>query len=229
MLQAAKDCFRRWQVTRRLTCAPLTVNTLTAGERSGVWTVCPDLLNRDSIIYSFGVGDNIAWDLAMIDGFGLTVHAFDPTPTSVKWLAEQGLPSNFHFHPIGLAGHDGVMNFALPGRGSRSNFRPAWLLGDRKSNIVAAPVGRLESLMSRLGHDHLDVLKLDIEGCEYAALTDILAHPIPVKQLLIEFHHHFRGIGIKRTEQIIRALQAAGFRHFHISGRGLEMSFVRDP
>jgi hypothetical protein len=60
------------------------------------------------------------------------------------------------------------------------------------------------------------------------ALEDFLTNPVPVKQLLIEFHHHFRGIGIARTEQIVRRLQALGYKIFHISQRGLEMSLVHD-
>ena len=30
------------------------------------------------MVYSFGVGQDISWDLAMIERFGVTVHAFDP-------------------------------------------------------------------------------------------------------------------------------------------------------
>ena len=123
MLQAAKDRFRRWQLKRRRIAPQISLGRFTSGERSGVWTVCPDFLNKESIVYSFGVGDNLAWDLAMIDRFGLTIHAFDPTPASVEWVSKQELPPTFHFHPIGLAGHDGTLNFKLPRRGSRFNFR----------------------------------------------------------------------------------------------------------
>jgi hypothetical protein len=94
------------------------------------------------------------------------------------------------------------------------------------TTVVEAPVRRLSTLMRQLGHERIDVLKLDIEGGEYAALEDLLAGEIVVPQILVEFHHHFPGIGVARTEQAIRALRKAGYRIFHRSPRGLEFSFL---
>jgi FkbM family methyltransferase len=226
MLRAIKNYFRRRQLTRRGIVCQRTLATLTSGDRSGVWTVWPDLLGRHSVVYSFGVGDNLAWDLAMTARFGMTLHAFDPTPASAAWVASQSLPSGLFFHPTGLAGHDGMLRLALPCRGSRFNFRPVAQSPQPQGNIVEVPVSRLATHLELLGHDHLDVLKLDIEGGEYAALDDLLASHIPVHQILVEFHHHFPGIGIARTERAVKALADAGYEIFHISDRGLEMSFV---
>ncbi|GIS18490.1 MAG: hypothetical protein CM15mP120_04060 [Pseudomonadota bacterium] len=49
--------------------------------------------------------------------------------------------------------------------------------------------------MRDLGHDHLDVLKMDIEGAEYAVLDDMLQSNILPDQLLVEFHHGKRKKG----------------------------------
>jgi FkbM family methyltransferase len=226
MFRAIKTGFRRWQLARRGIVSQLTVNTFTAGARSGVWTVCPDFLAPDSVVYSVGVGDNIAWELALMDRFGLTVHAFDPTPASVAWIAHRELPPRFRFHPLGLAGHDGTLHFAAPRRGSPFNYRPMANSLAPGRNMTEAPVCRLTTLLRQLGHDHLDLLKMDIEGGEYAVLDDLLASSVPVRQLLVEFHHHLPGIGIARTEQAVRALEQAGYRIFHISDRSLEFSFL---
>ena len=226
MFRALKNYLRRRQLTRCGIRPQLTLDTFTAGDRSGVWSVCPDRLNRASVVYSFGVGDNLAWDLALVDRFGLTVHAFDPTPASVAWVARQSLPPGLVFHALGLAGHDGTLEFVLPRRGSRFNFRPRPQRSAAMAATVEAPVRRLATLMRQLGHDHLDVLKMDIEGGEYAALEDLLTSRIPVRQLLVEFHHHFPGVGLERTALIVRALERAGYRIFHISDRGLELSFL---
>jgi hypothetical protein len=67
---------------------------------------------------------------------------------------------------------------------------------------------------------------MDIEGGEYLAIEDLLASRLPVPQLLVEFHHHFPGIGLRATQRAVAALQEAGYRIFHISQRGLEISFV---
>jgi FkbM family methyltransferase len=227
VFQRFKNYLRRRRLQTSGIRPAIAFDMFTAGARSGVWSVWPAPLRRDSVVYSFGVGDNLAWDLALVERFGLTVHAFDPTPASVAWVARQALPPGLVFHPIGLAAHDGMLPFSLPSRGSRFNFRP---LADARSasNQVEAPVRRLRTLMRELGHERLDVLKMDIEGGEYAAIEDLLANPVNIGQLLIEFHHHFPGIGLPRTVAAIHALERAGYRIFHISERGLEFSFVHE-
>jgi FkbM family methyltransferase len=203
----------------------MKLDTFTAGSRSGVWTVCPDLLNQDSLVYAVGVGDNVSWDVALLERFHLTVHAFDPTPASIAWVASQSLPPGFFFHPVGLAGRDGTLRVAGPRRGNKFNCRPL-PSSEPDPTGFRVPVGRLATLMRRLGHERIDVLKMDIEGGEYEVLDDLLAGPIRVPQLLVEFHHHFPGVGIARTERAVRALKEAGYRIFHISERGLEISFL---
>lgn len=224
MFRLIKDWYRRGLATRHGVVADLQADTFTAGERSGVWTVIPHGLGPDSVVYSFGVGDNLAWELAMIDCFGLTVHAFDPTPASVAWVARQPLPEPLRFHPVGLAGHDGALRFDLPRRGSRFNFRPS---AAGASTSIEAPVARLSTLRSQLGHARIDVLKMDIEGGEYDAIDDLLACGVLPRQLLVEFHHHFPGVGVEKTGRAVHALRRAGYRIFHVSARGLEVSFLR--
>ena len=198
--------------------------TFRAGARSGVWTVCEHGLGPDSIVYSVGVGDNVAWDLAMIERFGVTVHAFDPTPASVRWVARQALPAGFCFHPVGLANRDGVARFRAPRRRDGFNFTPA---GPSDPGTVSAPVRRLSTLMAELGHGRVDILKMDIEGGEYEVLADMLATRLDVRQVLVEFHHNLRAIPFARTAAALQALGAAGYRLFHVSERGLELSFRR--
>ena len=47
------------------------------GARSGVWSIVPEVLTPASVVYSAGVGNNIAWDLEMIERHGVELHAFD--------------------------------------------------------------------------------------------------------------------------------------------------------
>jgi hypothetical protein len=82
--------------------------------------------------------------------------------------------------------------------------------------------------MLELGHDQIDLLKLDIEGAEYEVIDDLVASQIPIGQLLVEFHYRFEGIGPDRTRRAVRALNEAGFRSFHVSAIGEEYSFIRD-
>jgi len=72
-------------------------------------------------------------------------------------------------------------------------------------------------------------LKMDIEGAEYGVLPDMLAQRIQVKQLLVEFHHRWPHIGVAKTKQAIRALNAAGYRIFSVSPGGEEYGFLMLP
>jgi hypothetical protein len=78
-----------------------------------------------------------------------------------------------------------------------------------------------------LGHQHLDVVKLDIEGGEYEVIADLLAAGPPVVQLLVEFHHGQHGIPFARTAAALASLRAVGYRILHTSHRGLEFTLVR--
>jgi FkbM family methyltransferase len=223
-----KFASRRRQLSRHKIVLQTTVPVFRAGTRSGIWTVCPRNLNQESVVYSFGVGDNIAWELALIQQFGLTVHAFDPTPASVAWIARQNLPKTFRFYPIGVGVRDGTESFFLPRRGSRFNYQPL-LDGEpaRAEQTFDLPVQRLATIMAESGHENIDVLKMDIEGAEYEVLDDLLASGIAPKQLLVEFHHHFPGVGLRATREAVSSLNKAGYSIFDISERGLEFSFLR--
>src|SRR6185369_4693663 len=73
-------------------------NKITLGSPRAQWSVCPDQLTCESIVYSVGVGTDVSFDLELIGRFGLRVHAFDPTPRSIEWIRKQVLPSEFEFH-----------------------------------------------------------------------------------------------------------------------------------
>src|SRR5262245_55558008 len=55
------------------------------GSIYGGWWVRPERVRQDSIVYSFGIGRDITYDLGLIERFGVTVHAFDPTPICLNW------------------------------------------------------------------------------------------------------------------------------------------------
>lgn len=115
-----------------------------------------------TVVYSFGVGDNLAWDIAMVEEFGCTLHAFDPTPASIAWVNQQQLPAKLFFHPVGVAGHDGTVSLTLADSGSGMNFRPVAHSREGRCAPFAAAVRRIPTLEKE--HGPIDVLKLDIEG-----------------------------------------------------------------
>ena len=89
------------------------------------------------------------------------------------------------------------------------------------------PAYSLSTIAEKLGYQHIDLLKMDIEGAEYEVLDGLLASPIKPTQLLVEFHHRFADIGLEKTADIIKRLRDAGYKIFAISEIGREVSFLR--
>ena len=188
------------------------------------WVVDESLLNKESVIYSVGVGSNIDFDLELINSFGATVHAFDPTPRSIEWVKNQQLPKHFIFHPFGLSAENGHMDFFPPSKASSTHFSPIDRYGDT-NNVVRAPVKDIDTIASELNHKEIDLLKMDIEGAEYEVIEALPKNRVAINQILIEFHHMYKGIPISKTVDAISTLSNLGFELFNISQRTYEFSF----
>ncbi len=196
------------------------------GSGIGAWVLSPVGLSADSVVYSFGIGRDISFDLSMVHRFGCPVECFDPTPVSLEWVRRQALPAQIHVHPYGLSDHDGVMSFYPPRKARSAHFTPVPRYRTKDTTHVEASVKRLATIAGSLGHTRIDVLKVDIEGGEYAALPDMLACGIPVGQILIEFHHCYDTIPLQRTVHAVALLRRHGFQLIHISPRTYELSFL---
>jgi FkbM family methyltransferase len=188
------------------------------------WCICPEELSPSSIVYSVGVGEDISFDRELIQRFRVAVHAFDPTPRSIEWLKDQKLPAEFLFHAYGVANFDGRARFSPPS--NPDHVSHTMLQRDGGRPAIEVQVYRLSTIMNMLGHTQIDLLKMDVEGAEYAVINDLINSRIGVKQLLVEFHHRWPEIGIEKTKRAIQQLNSAGFRIFDVSPSGEEYSFV---
>jgi FkbM family methyltransferase len=196
------------------------------GNERAQWCICPAGLSSESVIYSFGVGSDISFDLELIEHFGVRVHAFDPTPRSIEWVKSQRLPARFIFHEFGVADYDGTATFHAP----ESPGYVSYSVVSRREQtgpVIEASVHRLPTIMKILGHERVDLIKMDIEGSEYAAIEDLISSRIPLGQLLVEFHHRWQELGTERSANAIRSLHRAGFKIFNVSPSGEEYSFLK--
>ena len=219
----SKQRFRRHKL-KQLGIEPVSCKTSALYGGNHGWVVDESLLNRESVIYSVGVGSNIDFDIELINSFGATVHAFDPTPRSIEWVKNQQLPKHFIFHPFGLSAENGHMDFFPPAKASSTHFSPIDRYGDT-NNIVRAPVKDIDTIASELKHKEIDLLKMDIEGAEYEVIEALPKNRVAINQILIEFHHMYKGIPISKTVDAISTLSNLGFELFNISQRTYEFSF----
>jgi FkbM family methyltransferase len=208
---------------RRLTTNALVriaeCETIFLGSGYGGWHVVPDL-DEDSIVYSAGIGDDSTFDLALIERFGCTVEGFDPTPVGrAEGEGLQERETRFRFHPWGLWDTDATIDFYAPRNPDHASFSITNLQGTE--DTVPGEVRRLRTVMENLGHGHIDLLKMDIEGAEHAVIADLLTSGVEVRQLCVEFN---QPSPFGQTFRTIRTLQVHGFRP--VSRQGWDYTFL---
>jgi FkbM family methyltransferase len=227
-IRATARRVRRWgralAGTDILYSPELRCSVVRLGNEGAAFGVQPELLSAESVVYSVGIGTNVSFDLGLLSGFVREVQAFDPTPRSLEWVAKQQLPTGLRIHPYGVSDFDGIATFAPPVREDHVSYRMAAETGP---DCVEAPVFRLTTLMRMLGHESIDLLKLDIEGGEYAVLDDVLKCGIAVRQICVEFHHRWPGVGVAKTRDAVAKLSAAGYRIFDVLPSGEEFSLLK--
>jgi FkbM family methyltransferase len=179
---------------------------VTFGFGYGAWTI-PDVLDARSNVYLAGVGKDVGFDLSLIARYGCTVHAFDPVPEAIEYArAATAFEPRFVLHEAGLWSADGALRFydhPEPGFVSRSATNMHGTAGH-----FEAPVRSVDSVMTELGHDHLDLLKLSVEGSEYEIVRDVLAKQVDVRVLCVEFA---QPAPLDRIHETLRELQRSGF------------------
>lgn len=155
------------------------------------------------VVYGVGAGTEITFEQAMAERFGCDVQVFDPTPSSRKLFGaleagrSQGA-GKLTFHPWGLG----------PVSSDPARARQLTLEG------VACEVKTLDEMTAQLKHGHIDVLKMDVEGGEFAILDDLLRRrlldKLRVNQLMIEFHTP-DAVSFADLARLVGALADAGF------------------
>lgn len=197
------------------------------GSPTAGWTVACDRLSDRSVAWCVGIGEDISFDLALHEAYGMPIDAFDPTPRSLAWVRGQPLPAGYRVHPYGLADRDGQVSFRPPA--DPMHVSHAMIAdGVADSVSVVGEVRRLGTLAAMLGQSRIDLLKMDIEGAEYGVIEDLAGQPLLPGQLLVEFHHRFPSVGIGRTRAAVATLRSLGYRLFHVSPNGEEYAFLLD-
>jgi len=205
----------------------IKINYKWYGNNYGGFNICPELLTGNSIVYSFGIGEDISFDINVIENHNCKVYGFDPTPKSIEWVKGYYIPTNFIFFEYGISNKNEIVEFYLP-INKESDISGSLILHKDLSinDIVIVPMKTISTIIYELGHTHIDVLKMDIEGAEYNVIENILETNISITQILIEFHGYFTENGKNKTKQAVKKLKKNGFEIFAVSETLNEISFI---
>jgi FkbM family methyltransferase len=166
------------------------------------------------LVYDFGIRDMPTFGKIMAETFGCEVHAFDPSPVSAKWWKSdrakelRELP-NYHFHDNGAGGIDGELELNEYDWGQVSIIKfPSHMVDCEDNDDIDCKrkytgnqktfnlkVKTLPTIIKELGHEgrKIDILKVDVEGSEYAFMENIFDHtggcPDFIEQVTLEWHH----------------------------------------
>jgi FkbM family methyltransferase len=191
------------------------------GSDYGGYVVPIGVVGPDPTCYSCGVGEDVTFDLALIARTNARVYAFDPTPRAVSYARSvEAREKRFTFMPIGIWSEDATMRFFSPIDETHVSHSIDNL--QRTTEYFDANCRSLPSIMSELGHETIDLLKLDVEGAEYDILASVVDGQVDVRTVCAEFHV---ASSIGAMIAAVRKFVAAGFTPVHV--KHLNVTFVR--
>ena len=201
------------------------------GTKYGRWAIDPSHLDAQTRIVCFGLGDDVSFELALIEQFGCHIHGYDPTPQALEYLRSWAQSPRLSIHAVALAVYDGTLAFRHPpaGGSDRVNASAVADYGGHDIEAIDVPCLTLASVKKSLGWDRIDVLKIDIEGSEYGVIDQAAREGWldEVQQLLVEFHHFLPGLSVSQTAMAVTTLKESGFRIGWIGRTNHEYLFVR--
>ena len=191
------------------------------GSDYGGWWVPADLLDKYSICYLAGVGEDTTFDEGLIERFGCDVWAFDPTPRAIAHAAT--VTNRGSTSPTsGCGASPTTMQFYAPADPNHVSHSIANL--QETDDYFEAPVrdGVRGDAQAR-AHDEIDLLKLDIEGAEGPVLERMLDDGITPRVLCIELD------AVEppwRSLALLRRLHEAGYEVNHVEDRNYTLTLT---
>jgi hypothetical protein len=132
------------------------------GTRYGGWSIPSELLNAGSICYCVGCGEDITFDLGLIEQFQCEVFAYDPTPRAVEHVkAHAGDVARYHFSAVGLWDKTERLKFYAPSNPTHVSHSLLNLQNTR--DYIEVPVERLSAIMARNQHSHIAILCVEFD------------------------------------------------------------------
>tara|TARA_Y100000816_G_C26077478_1_gene567369 strand:- start:622 stop:1491 length:870 start_codon:yes stop_codon:yes gene_type:complete len=200
------------------------------------------LLNNSSIIYSFGVGENLNFEKKVSDLYDCKVYCFDPTSLAINFIKNEKFnKNNIFFEPYGIWIEDGKVKFYEQEINQDGNTGGSITNLFETENYTLLDCYKLSTLMKKNNHSKIDVIKLDIEGACIEVMNNFLKDNILPNQIVAEFEYSETDnidekdfvIWSNKVKKIITHLREKDFkcynlpRYSHIPYSTIEVLFVK--
>jgi len=184
------------------------------GTDYGGWLLDLDLVPDGSTIISAGVGEDISFDLGLIERRACRIIGIDPTVKSHNYIESMSLPSDFILikKALGIVNGDIIKFFKNKNPHHVSESVLSTHSSVNNFDYYLAETVSMQSLFDT--YRNISVIKLDIEGSEYEVLKSIDNIPDSVCQICVEFHHFCTDKTIEETREIIDILGNHGFVNY---------------
>jgi len=181
------------------------------------------LIDDTWVCYCVGAGGDVSFDLALIERHGATVRSIEPV---AEYVDEARRPAGgrdrFSAYQAAIASAEGPLRMQVThDPGSRSLSAAGLYDPDR---YVEAPGRRLESVMVELGDDHIDLLKLDIEGSEHDVVPTLDLRALGVRIFATQLHH---TASVGAAPSLIELVRAQGYEAVAVRPV-LKITFLRE-
>lgn len=197
------------------------------GSEYGGFLVDTSIIDKSTNVLSFGVGEDISFDLEIASLGVAKVFLFDPTPKSIKFINSQTLPKNFIFTDIGISAKNEFVDFFLPKNANHVSGSTTLHKNVDKGKSVNVELKKLSTILQEKSIEEIGVLKMDIEGAEYDVIENILSENIFPKQLCVEFHNEFHLDGDAKFKKIVSLLTSNNYAVAGISKTQREYLFIK--
>jgi FkbM family methyltransferase len=214
-------------------------STIKIGSPYGGWIIPEKFLNKDSVVYCAGAGEDISFDMGVANTFGCKVYIFDPTPRSEEHFKKaiksiqtnqfEEIPAELRtyysipekvvnlldFHLLGLWDKAEVLRFYSPKNKNHVSHSIDNL--QETDDYFEAKVQDLRAIMKDLNHQKLDLLKVDIEGAEFEVIDFMIQNAIFPKVFCVEFHEkagkNISDYSLKLQKSGYKILKTEGMDH----------------
>lgn len=192
-----------WHWLLRNDVAPSGYQIVRYGSDDGGWNLPSELIKPHWLVYDIGVGEDISFDIALLEKHRCTVHAFDPTPKAIAFVKNESRPG-FHFHRVGVWHEDTIIKFWKPRDIDYDSLSALNL--HSTAEYVKGEVKTIRSLARDLGHERIDLIKMDIEGAEQLVLPNLIAEGIRPTILCVEYDQSYEVVSLLSLRTLMTSL-----------------------